>query len=297
MVLSMRKLVSLFLILVSFSFAKEVPVERILIAPPQSENDSSHIFYKKLLIRALELTQEGSGFFRIEHSSTVVSQGRAVVLLNQKEGITVHRMGTNLMRERELIPIRIPLNKGLLGVRLLLTNKTSDAEISSSTVKQLKKLRACQGTHWPDTTILRENGFEVFATPKYEHMFKLLNHGRCDYFPRSIVEGTAEFMSARAKYPNIRINNRILLSYDFPMYFFVGKKKQNLAERIQSGLLIMSRNGDLLEILENNPSTQDAFPLSKWSGYKIFGLKNSRLSNKTPVDDKLLWLRIPKLDN
>ena len=268
--------------------------EDIIIAPPQSNSDSSFKYYKAVLIRSLELTSKGYGPYKIVLSKQVVSQGRAEVLLNESNSLTIHRMGTNLKRETELVPIRIPLNKGLLGVRLLLTNSKIDKNINRETSSgQIKLLRACQGSHWPDTMILRDNNYKVLATPNYENMFKMLNHGRCHYFPRSIVEGIAEFKKVKTKYPNIRLNKSVLLSYDFPMYFFVGRRNINLAKRVEKGLLIMSKNGELQKMLENNSSTKDAFPLAQWRDYKIIKLRNKFLSDESPVDDKVLWSRIP----
>lgn len=292
MIITMRSY--LCLILSFFVLSMTSAIERIVIAPPQSESDASFEYYKEVLVSALELTKEKFGDYTISFSSSVVSQGRAEVLLNQRGGLTVHRMGTDLIRETKLIAIRVPLNKGLLGVRLLLTNEKSNKKISSGTIENIKKMRACQGTHWPDTVILRDNGFNIIDTPHYENMFKMLDHGRCDFFPRSIVEGTAEYKSVKKRYTNIRINKQVLLSYDFPMYFFLGKNNMKVAKRIGEGLILMSRNGDLQRILEKNSSTTDAFPLKKWSSYKIIKLKNAYLSKKTPVNDKTLWSRIPK---
>ena len=121
------------------------------------------------------------------------------------------------------MPIRIPLFKGLLGYRVSLIHKSNYEKFVGIGKKELQALIACQGQHWPDSDILEDNQFQVARVVRFDSMFKMLNQGRCDYFPRSIFEGYAELLSAQQLYPDLMMFDEVILQYDFPMYYFVNQ--------------------------------------------------------------------------
>ena len=68
---------------------------------------------------------------------------------------------TSIERESDLLPVRIPIYKGLYGLRLLLTTKDKLIKFANiSDVAELSELDFIQGHDWPDTTVLTDNGFE-----------------------------------------------------------------------------------------------------------------------------------------
>jgi hypothetical protein len=91
--------------------------------------------------------------------------------------------------EAALLPIRIPIDKGLLGWRIFLVNRAkADQFAAVKTLDGLRPYQAGQGHDWPDTDILRANGLKVQGSANYDGLFKTLQAGRIDYFPRSVVE-------------------------------------------------------------------------------------------------------------
>ncbi|MFP5303273.1 hypothetical protein R2R70_18985, partial [Cobetia sp. SIMBA_158] len=92
-------------------------------------------------------------------------------------------------RESLATAIKIPLFKGYIGKRALVTNKQNlDKFKDIKTLEQLSKLSSVQGHDWPDTRILVNNGLNVRPLSNLKAMFALTSQGRIDYFPRSFIE-------------------------------------------------------------------------------------------------------------
>ena len=147
--------------------------------------------------------------------------------------------------ERELlaIAIKIPLFKGYIGKRALLTSKDSLTRFKGiNTIEQLSKLSAVQGHDWPDTKIMAFNGLHVRPLANYQAMFTLTSRGRIDYFPRSFIEVNSELEAN--KQSNLMIVPNLYISYPTGFYYFVSKRKPKLAEAIEKGLKIMQENGE-----------------------------------------------------
>jgi hypothetical protein len=86
------------------------------------------------------------------------------------------------------LPIRIPLDKGLLGWRVALVNAATPDRLAGITnVRQLAGLLAGQVADWPDTAILRHAGLKVLTSQDYGNLFPMLQRNRFDYFPRSVI--------------------------------------------------------------------------------------------------------------
>jgi hypothetical protein len=130
--------------------------------------------------------------------------------------------------EKEALPVRIPLLKCLLGYRVLVIRKSQETQVSAITqLEQLKNLTAVQGFGWADVDILSSNGLKVEESSWYDSIYKSLNAGYYDYFPRSILEAQSEL--ANYSFDNLKIAPLHLLIYPTAIYFFVSKQNSQLA--------------------------------------------------------------------
>lgn len=98
----------------------------------------------------------------------------------------------------------------------------------------------------------------------------MVNMGRGDYFPRSVVEVTSE-RPYLDKY-NLKVEDNLLLKYPAAMYFFVHKNNLELAKDIEIGLQRAQQDGSY-ELLFNSIHE---LPLSqlKIKERKVINLKN-----------------------
>lgn len=211
-----------------------------------------------------------------------------MLLLNSGD-LTVTWSGTSYRRENLYRPVRVPLFLGLLGVRVPVIRR-SDIDLFDKITeeKQLQKLVACQGDQWPDSDILERNHYTVERVAKFESMYRMLKGGRCHYFPRSIIEVYGELEAPDRT--DLIVYERLLLSYTFPMYYFMSYEREALAKSLESSLYNFATSGQLLEFMKTHPATRHAFPLSRFRESTIFYLHNPDLPTETPLSDTALWL-------
>lgn len=282
----MKKLVIFFLLLFCFS---AYGVEEIKIRKKQALEEANHDYCVQLLQIALDNTEKKYGKAIIKPVNLELTQGRALEEIAKGNYIDIDWAGTDISREEELLPIRVPLFAGLLGYRVLVIRKKDKSKFDKiKNINDLKKLTILQGTHWPDSDILEASGFNVFRVPKFENMYPMLENNRVDYFLRSISEAYGE-VKARGN-SNLMVYDRIIVEYKFPMYFFVNKANKTLAKRVEEGLRIAIDNGQLLKFMKTNPLTAPIFPLEKYDKSLFFEINNPFLPKKTPVNEKKLWI-------
>lgn len=220
------------------------------------------------------------------------NEGKTLPLIDRGI-IDIFWVGTSKEREAKYEPVRFPIIKGLLGYRTFITHKDNLDKFNNLTEQQLKSMVACQGISWPDTDILKANGYTVATASKFIQLIKLTNLKKCDYFPRAIYEGLNEIKWLENKYPNLKLVDGILLSYQFPIYFFVKKSDQLLARQIEKGLDMAVSDGSYEVLFTQHKSLKYIHPLSKWKNTTIFHLSNPILPTTVPTI-KSYWLQLVK---
>lgn len=101
--------------------------------------------------------------------------------------LTVMIRETNLSYEKFLIPVRIPIDKNLIGYRVLLIEKDEQPRLAKvKTLGELRKFTMGQVENWGDIEILEHSGFKVKTEARYDDLFKSLDAGKFKVFPRSL---------------------------------------------------------------------------------------------------------------
>jgi ABC-type amino acid transport substrate-binding protein len=177
-----------------------------------------------------------------------INEGRGELLVIEGK-LDLQFMSATLHREAKMIPIRIPIYQGLLGLRLLLVKPELHAFIQEiEDVEGLRKFVGGHGTHWGDLPVYEANGLQVVTSTQYENLFKMLKHGRFDYFHRGVNEIWAEL----ARYPNdFVIADNIMLYYPQPVYFFVSKHRPELARKLERGMKMALSDGSYKALFQS----------------------------------------------
>lgn len=240
--------------------------------------------------RVVELALNRAGSRReVQFVDLDMAQGRTLVELAGGHS-SIDLMWTMTDRQREstpLLPVRIPIDRGLLGWRLLLVRRSELAEWSRvRTLKDLSARLAGQGHDWPDTTILRANGLQVGTSSVYDALFRMLAAGRIDYFPRSIVEIDAEMAGGR--HPDLAIAPDLMLHYPAAAYLFVSPTRPELAAELKAGLEAAIADGSFQRLhREQYATVLRAHPKPP----NVLRLSNPLLSPETPLQRRELWLQ------
>ncbi|WP_028671239.1 substrate-binding periplasmic protein [Saccharospirillum impatiens] len=256
---------------------------------PASESALDRRFDDLTLIlrTALEKTRPDFGDFEMRSASAPMTSMRYSQELMAGRTPNVIWTSTSVERETLLRPIRIPLRKGLLSYRVALTRAESQPEIDKvKTVEDLATLTLAQGIGWGDILVFEANGLTV-STSEYESLFRMIDAGRVDLFPRGIGEVFEEWTVRREVLPNLTIEPNLLLFYPWPYYFFVQKDNVALAERLETGLLRMVEDGSFDAIFWHYHG--EAIERARLPERRVIELTNPLLPPETPLDDARLW--------
>lgn len=242
----------------------------------------------RYILLLLRLAMERSGKkIEIQPSRNVMAQSRALLELARPDPLLdVFWTMTNPEREQQLLPIRIPLDRGLLGWRLLLVRKAElDRWAGLQTLEQLGALQAGQMNDWPDTSILRANGLKVQTGTHFESLFGWLADGRFDYFPRSVLEIGLEAMEHAPR--GIVIEPHLMLQYPAALYFFVAPAKPQLHEQLTHGLESLVADGTLERLWQTQFG--DVIERYHLRSRRLLKLQNPLMPSATPLARKQLW--------
>lgn len=277
------------------------------LAVAQSDGEKIHIpvvvqgtkleepvdYFTTLLIMALNASKADNEVIDIVFSERDYAQARWIHLAQTDTRNFVIWTMTDKEREQQLRPIRIPLCKGLFSYRVLVIRNGDQQRFSDiHTLEDLSHLRAGQGTHWPDTPVMQHNGLPVVTAETTESLFRMINAKRFDYFPRGVSEAWFELDYRKEK--NLLVENNLLLYYPTSLYFFVNKKNEALAQRIENGLEILIDNGKFDEFFYSHPRVTSG--LARLANRRIITLENPSLPEQLKIGNPRYWIDISDID-
>ncbi len=240
--------------------------------------DPKQDYYLSILRLALEKSEPKFGpYILVEQTIEQMPQGRTLEMLALGEDVDVHWSMTSPKREHMLLPIYIPLLKGLMGQRIFIIKRSSLNDFANlNGPSDLKYLKAGSGSDWPDTQILKDNGFEV-VEGLARSLLPMLKRGRFDYYPRAIHEPWSEITNE----PTLMVEPRFILRYPAAMYFFVNKENHALAERLTYGLELAIKDGSFDAIFNHHPITHNILEKAKLGQRESLWLETPNVTQNT----------------
>ncbi len=263
---------------------------RYVCNSPESKLDVRYQYHWEILRTALERTEPKWGPFVIEEAVPMPEKRQAFELENATGRITVMYLGTNQEFERDLVPIRIPVDKNLGGYCVFLIRKGEQERFAAAkTLDDLKRWSYGLGLGWIDVEILRKSGFKVVTGSSYDGLFSMLVNRRFDIFLRAAVEVLDEQAQRVEQLPDLFIEPSILLCYPLPMYFWFSKtpEGERLAARAREGMFSMIEDGTYDQIFFKYQ--QEKIDRLDLRHRKVFRIDNPFLVKETPFDDRRLW--------
>lgn len=248
---------------------------------------SGEEYRQEYVLAQLQLALDKVGSpLQLQPSEQPMEQERALLSLEEGNSVDVVWSMTSRDREQRLLPVRIPLDKGLYGWRIALL-RADRAQLLQQvrTLGDLQAFSAGQGHDWPDTAILRHNGQPVVVTSNYDSLFRMLDAGRFDYFPRAVIEiwDEARHRSDAA----LTIDRHLLLHYPTALYFFFSPRNPELAESVRAGMQLALADGsfDRLFMQRYGASLQQV----NFAERQVLEMDNPLLPSATPLQQRELW--------
>jgi len=215
-------------------------------------------------------------------------RGKASLIADTGVDVMVSPVTACMLERLRAVPI--PVERGLLGYRLLLVNENRAAEFANITsLEELNsKFTAGFNKGWVDHQILEFNQVPTVTSAYYKPLFKMLAAGRFDYFPRGINEAADEKNAFAETFPSLTVEPKIALYYPYPRFFFVHKNNVALVDRLETGLKRIRSNGLFQELFER--VYRDKLKRAKISQRRVIQLENPLLPSELPVPDTSSWL-------
>lgn len=276
------------IVILAWFFSLACAANTTVVYPADEEpNDTRFNDLKAILKTALEKTVTEFGPYELQQSKSKMNGLRYLTELEKGREVNLVWSSTSEEKEKNFLPIRIPLRKGLLGYRISLIAKEKQAQIDQvKTLADLKKLSIGQGVGWDDVKLYEANGIKV-TQAKYGNLFRMTNYGRFDLFPRGINEIFSEYASQSPENTKLAIEKNLLIYYPWPYYFFLNKRDGALKKRIEIGLRKMIKDGsfDAIFIKYNGKAIEQA----NFKGRRLIKINNYLLPKETPLNDASLW--------
>jgi len=248
--------------------------------PVSSEHAQRDAFQIGLLKLALNKTGVK---YHITKSPQTRTQSRIFNDLKRgSEQINLYWMGTSPEYEKALLPIRFPVYRGLLGHRIFIIHKDTQANFDNvKTLSALQKYMGAQGIGWTDIEILEHSGLKQHITT-YENIFKMINRGgRVDYFSRGVSEAFMEVDSRKEQLPNLEVEKKILLVYPFAMLFFTSRTNIELKEILEDGFRKAYEDGSFNNYFYNHPDIKKIFEKANLQQRVKINIPNPFLTKET----------------
>jgi hypothetical protein len=257
-----------------------------------SSSDEADHYIWNLLDTALRRTRPDYGDYQLLSAPPMPTERRAYVVANGLEGVNVAILDPNPGREEHLLPVRIPLDRGLLGYRVLLIDAEDQPRFSAvAKTADLADFRFGLLPWWDDATIMRAVGFQVIPGASYEGLFQMLAARRFDAFSRGVGEVLAEYKDRKPSMPSLAVERHLLFHYPMPIYFWfrddeAGRRR---AERVRAGLEQMVADGTLKKMFdaEFGPSLAQLDLAHRL----VIELPNPLLDPALLPADPVLWFR------
>lgn len=251
----------------------------------KTEFNNSHVL--RLLKAALEASRPRYGAYEVEISTLRVQRDRLMVEMRKGQAVNLSAQVTSVEWERELIPVRIPVDKGLSGYRIsLIDGREQEAFSKVRTLAQLKAMSLGAGRQWSSTAVFAQAGFDVVGGATTAGLHRMLAAHRFQHFPRAIDEALYERDEYAPAFPQLAVERSLVIYMPLPRYFFIGGQPR-LAQRLEYGLQLLIADGRFDQIFhEFYDGLIEKVALRK---RRLFRLDNPLLPPQAPLANKAYW--------
>jgi hypothetical protein len=266
------------------SYAIGTSIEQVRYAGNQRVD-----YYVELMQLALSYPS-GQGY-QLTASKLDIPKQRAFDLMNAHQGIDIMFGSASTERLANYRAVPFSILRGLNGYRVALVPADKQQQFKSlHSIQRLATYRAGQLASWSDRVILEANQLTVETTVHTDNLYLMLNKGRIDYFPLSVVEAQQELQ--RRPQLHLAIDPYIMLYYPTATYFYVAKDNPALAQALLDGLKQALADGRFDQLFAKYFAKDiEALQLEK---RRVFHLTNPLLPKEVPVDGPETW---PLLSN
>ncbi len=216
----------------------------------ESESDYRRDYYRILLNTVMERTKAEYGPYSVEEAPMFMERPRLMREMQAGKKVNIVAIQADPDWLQALPSIPIPVELGLHSWRLAFIDGKKQAYIRRLVSKgQLKSATAGVGTTWVLKSVLESNGYATVKGNSYGGLFLMLQAGRFDYYLRGIPDVLDEFHSHHHAFPDLKIDDSMVVYARVPILFFVAPGEERLRQRVTAGMEAMMKDGTLEQLV------------------------------------------------
>ena len=260
--------------------------------PPGQQPSERNQYTLEVLRTALDRTRDTFGPYELTPSPAMHEKFRPLALEHGDEGINISVFPSKPGYADKLIPVRIPIDRGLMGYRILTIRAADQPRFDAiRSLDDLKAFRFGLLGSWDDVGILQHADLAIETGSSMEGLLHMLEAKRFDALSISAPPVLELHDRTAVSFPGIEIEKSLLLHYPMPLYFWFRDTEdgRRRAERVRIGLESMVQDGTLKSLFR------------KWYGAtlarldvdrrRVVELPNPQLDAADPLDRRALWYR------
>jgi hypothetical protein len=260
----------------------------VITAKPIGTTDQRNKYFETLLEKILNRKANTRESTRVVQAKVSFSEKRMLHELKAGANLQVVAEVSNPEWDEKLLPVRIPIRKGIHGYRLFLINRQDQpAYRKVTTLSDLKKFATGAGPKWSTLTVMEKAGFRVEAGDTYSTLFNMLKFRRFTSLGRGIDEAFREREKFSKLNSDLVVEESLGLYFPLPTYFYVSPKNPVLAAQIEAGLKAMKSDGSFDRHFFQYHQ-EDILNARLWER-RIFRMPNPYLARKVPPDLVAFW--------
>jgi len=268
------------------------PGDDFIYAADRAETGLDNGYVWRVLRDALDHTRAAYGDYRLETAPPMPDRRQIRALARGEPPLTVGAFTADSNLEQEVTPVRIPVERGLLGYRVLLVREADLGHFAQvSSLADLLAFRFGLMPVWGDGPVMRAAGLQVVPGESHEGLFRMLAAGRFDAFSRGVTEILAEYDYAAREVPGLAVEPHLLLHYPLPIYFCFSRDAagHRRAERVAAGLHAMVADGSLKKMFDAEYAEIEV--RLDLDHRQVIELANPLLDGRDPLNEPGLWYR------
>ena len=185
----------------------------------------------------------------------MTAESEGAVLDNGAEAL-VTVAGNGKFAGKPFIELKLPLCRGLLGWRLLVTARERVEDFRGLSLEQLKHKKVGVPATWVDAELFRSNGFNVLEQGTLDDMLGWLAEGAVDFITLGANEAHDILACNEQHGGSLVVEPSLALYYPFPLVFYVNQHQSDLARTLaqewhnkssQVSKLFQAHYGDVLK--------------------------------------------------
>jgi hypothetical protein len=221
-------------------------VDAVIFDRAASSADLRREYSKALLQKVMERTVPEFGAYTIEYADAHMERPRLLEALKEGKLINVTAYPADARWLKTLRAVPVPTDMGLQSWRIALIDRKNQERMHKLALPHgLKQMTAGVGSVWVTRASLQDNGYKYVTGSNYIGLFDMLVAGRFDYFPRGVNEIFQEYDLRKQAFPQLAVEDSILLHDNIPSMFFVSPRNPRLYKRIHAGMESLLKDGTL----------------------------------------------------